>query len=177
MISPRLATALQSISNLTDGYVIHPVVIRLAIDEVLAPVQVPVEITAGRQNRTCVVEGCQRASHANSLCHGHYKRHLRGTLTDAPLRTIPKRERIDRIEKKQRVKDAVIEVMGGKCMLCGSIYPNDVYDFHHVFDKELEITRILGRVSPENTALELSKCVLLCANCHRMEHLWLRSPV
>lgn len=182
MISPQLAASLKSISDLSSGYVFHPVVIQVAIDEALRdkrPVEVPSYVTSGyaRQPKVCAVEGCDRTTHANSLCKAHYDRYQRGNFSDAPVRDRTKKvkkKREDRIARKQLVKRAVIRVMGGRCMMCAVEYPSDIYDFHHVFDKSREITRILGFLSPEMMALELSKCVLLCANCHRREHIWLR---
>jgi 5-methylcytosine-specific restriction endonuclease McrA len=74
------------------------------------------------------------------------------------------------------VKAAVIEEMGGKCLLCGLKYHPDVYDFHHIFDKDSNVSDLLHHFKLWELSVELSKCVLLCANCHRAEHAATRVP-
>lgn len=61
-----------------------------------------------------------------------------------------------------------IEILGGKCCLCGC---NNfvVLDFHHNNDKEYTINKIRnGRWSLIER--EIKKCSLLCANCHSEMH-------
>lgn len=84
------------------------------------------------------------------------------------------RERIkirERHKKRQAKLDA-IEYLGGKCSACFGIFPPIVYDFHHKNPEEKEF--ILSEHwsgNKERLYSELDKCVLLCANCHRLEHL------
>lgn len=70
------------------------------------------------------------------------------------------------IDKK---KDA-IEKMGGKCLDCNGVFHYAVYDFHHLKDKDLDWGKLRLR-SQETIDKELKKCVLLCANCHRVRHI------
>ena len=43
-----------------------------------------------------------------------------------------------------------------------------VLEFHHVGEKNWEVGRMLAQgYSPDAIALEISQCVVLCANCHR----------
>lgn len=66
---------------------------------------------------------------------------------------------------------AALGLLGGKCKSCNGVFEPCVYDFHHVNPKEKEFT--IGEnmlVSEERFLKEVSKCILLCANCHRMEH-------
>ena len=65
-----------------------------------------------------------------------------------------------------------INHMGGKCHDCDGIFPPSVYDFHHLDPsaKEHNLGDIVRRKSFETVEKELSKCVLLCANCHRIRH-------
>jgi hypothetical protein len=64
-----------------------------------------------------------------------------------------------------------IEYKGGKCEDCGGVFAPGVYDFHHLepHTKEFAISRKMRR-SWETLKAELDKCVLLCANCHRIHH-------
>jgi hypothetical protein len=43
-----------------------------------------------------------------------------------------------------------------------------VLEFHHVEEKDMEIGRMVAQgYPPESIAREISRCVVLCANCHR----------
>lgn len=82
--------------------------------------------------------------------------------------------RKEEINKKKRElrrewKLRAIEKMGNKCAHCGGVFPPCVYDFHHLDPKEKEISPAAAP-SWEVLEKELSKCIMLCANCHRVEH-------
>ena len=74
----------------------------------------------------------------------------------------------DGLEKKRRA----VDFLGGKCMDCAGTFPPPVYDFHHLDPKEKEFNLgdILRRKDFSTIEKELTKCVLLCANCHRIRH-------
>lgn len=75
-------------------------------------------------------------------------------------------------KKRHSHKSKAIEYLGGKCFDCGlvSIYP-EVYDFHHTDPsiKEKDPGSLM-HCSWARLEEELKKCVLLCANCHRIRH-------
>ena len=72
-----------------------------------------------------------------------------------------------RVEKRKKA----IEHLGDKCMDCGKTYPPQVYDFHHERDKEECVSILIRNNRKLETILEeVDKCVLLCANCHRLRH-------
>ncbi len=77
-------------------------------------------------------------------------------------------------ERVQSFKRRAVEYLGGKCVDCG--LQTDmvaVYDFHHVnpSEKDSTIASLMSRVkSWKRIQGELDKCVLLCANCHRIRH-------
>lgn len=76
----------------------------------------------------------------------------------------------NKAKRKSRLLEA-ISLLGGKCNSCQGVFDPCVYDFHHLNPEEKEFT--IGEnmlVSKEKFLKEVSKCVLLCANCHRMEH-------
>ena len=62
-----------------------------------------------------------------------------------------------------------IEYKGGKCILCGYDKCSRALEFHHVNpeEKEFGISKDGATRSWEKVKIELDKCVLLCANCHR----------
>lgn len=70
----------------------------------------------------------------------------------------------------QRKKKAV-EYKGGKCARCGRIFPVVCYDFHHI-DPKLKVANIARMITQclpwEKIKAELDKCILTCANCHRI---------
>jgi len=66
-------------------------------------------------------------------------------------------------------KKMAIEYKGGKCYMCKGAFPYYVYDFHHKDRKTKVWTWTKMRlVSWERTMEELDKCLLVCANCHRI---------
>lgn len=73
--------------------------------------------------------------------------------------------------RTQRHKQKAIEYLGGKCAHCGNKFPPAAYDFHHTnpSEKEGSLSKILW-YSWDRIQIELDKCILLCANCHRIEH-------
>ena len=65
-----------------------------------------------------------------------------------------------------------VESFGGKCHDCKAAYPYQVFEFHHLDPKEKDHDWGKLRLkSPEKIRDELSKCVMLCANCHRVRHI------
>ena len=72
-------------------------------------------------------------------------------------------------------KDKAIEYLGGVCWRCEEVYDRVVYDFHHIVPatKEYEWGTLKKR-KWKTIKKELDKCILLCANCHRLAHLDMR---
>ena len=73
----------------------------------------------------------------------------------------------------------VVRYLGSRCVACGFDKSLAALDMHHCRGiKEHQIATLVSRVvtgrTPENVARllhEASKCVCLCANCHRI-HTW-----
>ncbi len=75
-------------------------------------------------------------------------------------------------QKSTRYKKQLIEMLGGKCNKCGLIDDPCVYDFHHTNpeQKEFSIATALKHSTWDAIKKEVSKCILLCSNCHRKLH-------
>ena len=75
--------------------------------------------------------------------------------------------------RREKIKQQAVEYMGGKCTDCGFETEHlGVYEFHHPDpnEKDFAISQNGATRSWEKTAAELDKCVMLCANCHRIRH-------
>jgi hypothetical protein len=76
------------------------------------------------------------------------------------------------IKRRRKLKILAVAYKGGKCEKCGYSKCIDALEFHHMDPSKKEfglsargITRAWSIVK-----LELDKCKLLCANCHREVH-------
>lgn len=77
-------------------------------------------------------------------------------------------------DKQKETKLKCVDYKGGKCQRCGYNRCIQALDFHHVSDdKKFGISTARNRRF-EDLKVELDKCVLVCAICHRELHagLW-----
>jgi predicted HNH restriction endonuclease len=84
-----------------------------------------------------------------------------------------KKRNVMRVQRKRiELKLKAIEYKGGKCSICGYSKCKDALDFHHIDekDKEFGIGEKGYTRSWEKVKIELDKCILVCANCHREIH-------
>ena len=73
--------------------------------------------------------------------------------------------------RRFRAKAAAIKYLGGKCQKCGWHGNQAAIQFHHKNPDEKDF--IIGNVankSWDSIKKEMRKCILLCANCHMIEH-------
>lgn len=75
--------------------------------------------------------------------------------------------RIRRLERKTQA----VNYKGGKCERCGYKEHIAALEFHHIDpdNKDFNIGNHMNK-NWEFVKKELDKCVLLCSNCHRIEH-------
>lgn len=73
--------------------------------------------------------------------------------------------------KRQRRLLEAITLLGGRCEHCGGVFDSICYDFHHI-DPKTKIFTISEHmdIGIEKFLIEVRKCQLLCANCHRLIH-------
>lgn len=136
---------------------------------------------------TCCVENCPNDAIAKSFCNAHYIRNKKGLDLKKPvqqksLSCIDCDEPLNKkggwmrcakhfkIARQRAIKESLVDAMGGCCNKCGGVFPLAVYDFHHVGEKNESPSYVIATSSVEKIAEEIEKCVLLCANCHRIHH-------
>lgn len=170
------------------GYVNNPNEIRDALDRA---VEARTSTLTGTSENPCSVKGCGHPALAKGLCNAHYLRQRNGKDMSKPVRVRKRDGRCSecdaptngkggwgmcpahyRRERLRLLKSTLVELMGGECQVCHQEYPLPVYDFHHVDreTKEGSPGNLLSNGSLDAIADEISKCVLVCANCHRMIH-------
>ena len=71
--------------------------------------------------------------------------------------------------RRFRAKAAAIEFLGGKCKKCGWKGDQAALQFHHLRGKDFTIGNVANK-SWDSIKKEMQKCILLCANCHMIEH-------
>src|SRR5438067_2484058 len=77
--------------------------------------------------------------------------------------------RSERVAKRRRdVKRILVQEAGGRCVLCGYDRYVGALQFHHLdpHDKSFGIARAGHTRGIARARVEVSKCVLVCANCH-----------
>jgi len=74
--------------------------------------------------------------------------------------------------RRLRLKKKMVDLRGGKCQICGYSRCLIALDFHHIDEstKEFGLSQRDLTKSWVKILVELNKCVLVCANCHREIH-------
>jgi len=89
-----------------------------------------------------------------------------------------------RREQARRVKAEAVKYKGGACNDCNQVVHQAAFEFHHIDPASKAEKSPTSKVRKEPTHFlqdcknglndkakqELDKCVLLCANCHRVRH-------
>ena len=77
------------------------------------------------------------------------------------------RERYRKAHRDKKRK--AVEKFGGKCNNCGGEFHQSVFEFHHLDPAQKDFSPA-NASSWKKMERELDKCVMLCANCHRLAH-------
>lgn len=73
--------------------------------------------------------------------------------------------------RRDKRKEQIVQVMGGKCQLCGYDKCFSALELHHLLPSEKEFSFAKQKNKAwEDIQDELKKCILVCANCHREIH-------
>ena len=80
------------------------------------------------------------------------------------------------IKKRRDNLKKAREMLGGKCSKCGYNKCDAALEFHHITnDKEFVIAG--AKYSWKRMEPEVKKCILLCANCHREHHNFVKGTL
>lgn len=72
---------------------------------------------------------------------------------------------------RRSMKLQAIKLLGGKCSICGYSKCIDALEFHHKDPKQKDFRLGAGNtMSWKEYKSELSKCILVCSNCHKEIH-------
>lgn len=75
------------------------------------------------------------------------------------------------IERWKARKIKAMNLNGNRCLDCKQEYHYSIYEFHHLDPSQKDMNWSKMRlVSDKKFKAELEKCVMLCANCHRLRH-------
>lgn len=77
-------------------------------------------------------------------------------------------DRVSYDRKRERENRLFIRSLkNNPCVDCGLMYHPEAMDFDHIGEKRFALSRGKNR-SRETILREVSKCELVCANCHRV---------
>lgn len=72
---------------------------------------------------------------------------------------------------RNNMKKQAVKLLGGKCSICGYNKCIDALEFHHKNPNEKEFKIGSGNtMSWKEYRNEVSKCMLVCSNCHKEIH-------
>jgi 5-methylcytosine-specific restriction endonuclease McrA len=75
-------------------------------------------------------------------------------------------------KRRKRVREMALDFLGGKCSRCGYDRCAEALKIHHLdsSEKDFGISSKGYTRSWKKIRMELDKCEILCANCHREVH-------
>ena len=74
--------------------------------------------------------------------------------------------------RRYRIKKLLVEYKGNKCQVCGYNRCLSALEFHHLDpnSKDFTIASTMKYSNLDKLKVEVDKCILVCANCHREIH-------
>lgn len=90
-------------------------------------------------------------------------------------KNLPKRKKYYLIDKigRQNFKEEIIQKYNSKCSVCEKELPSCVFEFHHLnpSEKEYNVSTLIQYYKNKERAYnEIKKCIMVCANCHKIIH-------
>jgi hypothetical protein len=120
-----------------------------------------------KPQKFCSIEGCGGEHNANGLCEKHYRAY-RVARNPKVYKDIDRKRVIRARESKLRA----MEALGGKCCMCGYDRNPAALEFHHINpeEKDFEPRKLMREKDFSKIMAEISKCALVCKNCHTEIH-------
>lgn len=119
------------------------------------------------------VKTCKQCAGEARLLYYHTKEDKVKKATNSKKYREANKDKIKLHNKEMRDerKLKIVELCGNKCADCQQSFPTYVYDFHHLNpnEKDSNLATIMSH-RWDTLAVELSKCIMLCSNCHRIRH-------
>lgn len=73
--------------------------------------------------------------------------------------------------KRRENKTKAVQYMGGSCHNCKAVLPDCCFDFHHIDPSTInDVPSTILHCSWKRILEELTKCIMVCSNCHRIIH-------
>lgn len=100
----------------------------------------------------------------------HWKHCKNNAITNGKYCSTNCKNKFHVTKRRKVLKMKAVEYLGGKCAMCKYDKCISALEFHHR-DPSQKDFGISGTIkSFENIKVELDKCILVCANCHREIH-------
>lgn len=116
--------------------------------------------------RRMVCKRCERIVQKVYQSTEAYKERHRVRMREAYASGKCGRRNSDNLRKLRSRRRTLVAELKDKCLLCHEAR-KPCLDFHHLFGKDTEIANL---TTANAIILEASKCIVLCANCHRLCH-------
>lgn len=115
--------------------------------------------------KTCKVEDCLSTDLASrsAMCKTHHREYTRAHYLANKQYYVDKARR-----NTKSVKDRIREAKNVPCYDCKQSYPYYVMDFDHRESKQFNIGGSGYRFGWKAIEAEISKCDVVCSNCHRI---------
>lgn len=107
-----------------------------------------------KQCKTCVVARVKWGTKLNADARNAYMREYH--------------QRIHRGETKNKGAQIIHALKCQPCKDCGGDFPTECMDFDHVRGQKLNNIGSMKLYSEEKIRVEVEKCDVICANCHRI---------
>jgi len=107
----------------------------------------------------------------SSNWYANHKEHVRKRWANYYVENHDKLKKMQR-EQHNDYMEILNELKINGCAICGYNKNPCALDFHHVNPKDKKMQVGAGNIDNSNKRIadELNKCILLCANCHRVIH-------